>query len=83
MTTVAGSTPGYQDDEGTQSQFNYPRGICYNPNEDFFLVCDRNNHKIRKLFFDREITVNEEKIGLVRFLIICNMRLTFQILFPR
>jgi hypothetical protein len=47
--TFAGFSEGFVNGKGTESQFNTPHGICFNPNDNCFYVCDHGNHAIRKL----------------------------------
>ncbi|MBC5836088.1 T9SS type A sorting domain-containing protein [Flavobacterium sp. F372] len=48
VSTVAGSTSGYQDGTGTTAKFDYPSGICIDANNNFF-ICELFNQKIRKI----------------------------------
>ncbi len=48
VTTVAGSTSGYQDGIGTNAQFNYPIAICIDENNNLF-VGEFFGRKIRKI----------------------------------
>lgn len=48
VSTLAGSTFGYADGYGTESQFKYPQGICIDFNGNVY-VADTNNYKIRKI----------------------------------
>jgi hypothetical protein len=47
--TFAGSSKGFVNGKGMKSQFSNPFGICFNPNDNCFYICDCNNHAIRKL----------------------------------
>lgn len=48
VTTLAGSSQGYQDGEGTNAKFNQPSGICVDAQGNVY-VSEFNNHKIRKI----------------------------------
>lgn len=48
VSTVAGSTSGYQDGVGTNAKFDYPSGICIDANNNLF-VCEAFGYKIRKI----------------------------------
>ena len=47
VTTLAGSSPGFADDNGTSASFNYPRGITTDGTN--LYVADSSNHRIRKI----------------------------------
>jgi hypothetical protein len=49
VTTVAGSTEGCMDGSGVRAKLNYPIGICINPQDQCFYICDHGNNAIRKL----------------------------------
>jgi len=48
VSTVAGSTSGYQDGIGTNSKFDYPSGICIDPSNNLFIT-ETFGQKIRKI----------------------------------
>jgi sugar lactone lactonase YvrE len=48
VSTVAGSTSGYQDGVGTSAKFDYPSGICIDSNNNLY-ICESFNRKIRKI----------------------------------
>ncbi|MFP2995146.1 cadherin domain-containing protein [Spongiivirga sp. MCCC 1A20706] len=48
VVTVAGSTSGFNDDQGTQAQFDTPTGIVVDEN-DFIYVADASNNTIRRI----------------------------------
>ena len=48
VTTIAGSTWGNEDGQGTAAKFDYPTGICRDGLGNLYVV-DSNNHKIRKI----------------------------------
>ena len=54
VTTVAGSTQGYQDGLSTNAKFNYLRGICVDLNGIIY-VADYSNQKIRKINLDGSV----------------------------
>jgi hypothetical protein len=49
VTSLVGSSAGYKDGQGEIAQLNYPRGVCFNPNNNCLYVCDQNNGLIRKV----------------------------------
>jgi len=55
VTTLAGSTKGYQDGAGDIAQFSNPSGIAVDINGDI-LVADRNNHRIRRITPDGAVS---------------------------
>lgn len=48
VTTLAGTTQGFQDGTGTNARFNFPRGITVDL-EGTVYVADESNHRIRKI----------------------------------
>ena len=48
VTTLAGSSQGYQDGEGTNAKFDQPGGICVDAQGNVY-VSEFNNNKIRKI----------------------------------
>lgn len=55
VTTVAGSTAGYNDALGTAAQFHGPWGIAVSPNGDIY-VCDSSNLVVRRISPDGNVT---------------------------
>ena len=50
VSTVAGSSSGYQDGDGISAKFNGPQGLAIDANENIY-VADFNNKSIRKISF--------------------------------
>ena len=48
VSTIAGSSAGYADGEGTVAKFNRPYGIAVDSSDNLY-VADNKNHKIRKI----------------------------------
>lgn len=48
VTTIAGANPGYQDGNGINASFSYPRGIVLDSNGNFY-ISDLSNNRIRKI----------------------------------
>ena len=48
VSTLAGSTQGYADGQGTAAQFNFPSEMAISPNGTVF-VADTSNHRIRAI----------------------------------
>jgi len=48
VSTIAGSSAGYSNGQGSSSQFASPSGIAINSQGDVF-VCEYHNHRIRKI----------------------------------
>lgn len=57
VSTIAGSTSGYQDGVGSQAMFNAPYSIAVDSSGDLY-VADQGNHKIRKISNDTNHTVS-------------------------
>jgi hypothetical protein len=49
VTTLAGSSNGFQDGIGSDAKMNNPYGICLNLHDNCLYVSDFNNNKIRKV----------------------------------
>ncbi|MBD1259359.1 IPT/TIG domain-containing protein [Maribacter polysiphoniae] len=55
VSTIAGSIKGFTDGQSTTAQFNFPTGIVVDKQGDIYIV-DKNNHSIRKLSSDGNVT---------------------------
>lgn len=55
MTTLAGSTSGYQDGNGTNAKFNQPYDIDIDSSGNLY-VADTSNHRIRKIAPNGDVT---------------------------
>ncbi|HEX7903984.1 MAG TPA: NHL repeat-containing protein [Chitinophagaceae bacterium] len=51
VSTIAGSTPGFQDGEGSSARFNFPAGMGIDGSGNLY-VADLNNNRIRKISFE-------------------------------
>lgn len=51
VSTIAGSTSGYNDGDGTSAKFNFPNGLGIDTQGKIY-VADLNNNRIRKLSFE-------------------------------
>jgi sugar lactone lactonase YvrE len=49
VTTLAGSSEGFEDGIGSIAKMNFPTGMCFNPHDNCLYVSDTNNHRIRKV----------------------------------
>jgi len=56
VSTLAGSTAGYNDGNEKSAEFNHPRGIFYDPSSESLLVCDYGNHKLRRVLLNGDVT---------------------------
>ena len=55
VTTLAGSTAGFEEGTGTEAQFNQPRGVAVDTDGNVY-VADYGNHRIRKITADGEVS---------------------------
>ncbi|SDM22574.1 IPT/TIG domain-containing protein [Kriegella aquimaris] len=55
VTTIAGSSEGFADGQGTAAQFNGPSGIVVDKQGNLYVI-DRNNNSVRKISHDGNIT---------------------------
>jgi sugar lactone lactonase YvrE len=51
VSTIAGSSPGFSDGEGTLATFNFPNGLGIDAQGNIY-VADLNNNRIRKISFE-------------------------------
>lgn len=49
VSLLAGSVQGFADGSGEAAKFNFPCGMCYDQRSQSLLVCDGNNHKLRRV----------------------------------
>eukprot|EP00026_Physarum_polycephalum_P004246 Phypoly_transcript_04263.p1 GENE.Phypoly_transcript_04263~~Phypoly_transcript_04263.p1 ORF type:complete len:684 (+),score=110.29 Phypoly_transcript_04263:23-2053(+) len=58
VTTLAGAAgkKGFADGVGKTAAFNCPLDICFNAKDQSLVVCDSNNHKIRRVALNGEVT---------------------------
>lgn len=55
VTTLAGSTHGFADGNGSSARFSYPFSICSSPDGTLY-VADFGNHSIRKITLNGDVT---------------------------
>merc|ERR1712196_71208 len=55
VTTLAGSTSGFNDGTGTDAQFTFPQAVAVDSAGNVYVV-DSGNHRIRKITQDRAVT---------------------------
>ena len=55
VSTLAGSTRGFRDGDGTAAQFNDPAGVAVDAEGNVYVV-DRSNHRIRKITATGEVS---------------------------
>ncbi len=55
-TSIGSGKQGFKDGIAEEAQFNNPSGITQSESDGSLLVCDFNNHKIRKITFEGIIT---------------------------
>ena len=49
VSTLAGSSQGFQDGVGSAAQFYYPKGVSVSPDGTKLYVADSDNHRIRQV----------------------------------
>lgn len=62
VTTLAGSTDGFNDGQGANAKFNFPSGVAVDEEGNVF-VADRSNHLIRKVDKDGNVTTVAGTVG--------------------